>query len=100
MEEFKMTGIIISKIKYFSFAKVLAMYGLLMAVLIVIGDLIYKLISESSYFMQGGTWGSWVLFAIGLIVLLPIAYFILAYIIAFILNIALKTAKGLELETL
>ena len=95
-----MTGIIISKIKYFSFAKVLAMYGLIMGVLTVLGDLIYKLIAGSSYFMQGGSWGSWALFAIGIIILLPIAYFIVAYIIAFILNIALKTAKGLEIETL
>jgi hypothetical protein len=94
-----MTGIIISKIKYFSFAKVLAIYGLLMAVLTVLGDLIYRLISGSSYFMQG-TWGSWVLFAIGIIILMPIAYFILAYILTFILNLALKAAKGLEIETL
>lgn len=95
-----MTGIIISKIKYFSFAKVLAMYGLLMAVLAVIGDLIYKLIVGKSYFMPIVDWGSWVLFAIGMIILMPIAYFVIAYIMAFILNIALKIAKGLELETL
>jgi len=95
-----MTGIIISKIKYFSFAKVLAMYGFIMGILMTIGDLIYKLSTGVSYFGQLVNWGSWVLFAVAMIILMPIAYFILAYIIAFILNIALKASKGLELETL
>jgi len=95
-----MTGIIISKIKYFSLAKVLAIFGFIVALLTVLVDLIYKLITGNSYFLSVSSWGSWVLFAITQIILVPIIYFVLGYVIAFILNIAFKVSKGLEIETL
>ncbi|PIU22644.1 MAG: hypothetical protein COT14_00065 [Candidatus Diapherotrites archaeon CG08_land_8_20_14_0_20_30_16] len=95
-----MTGLVISKVKYFSFAKVLAIYGFFMTLIAMLFDLIYKLASGQSYFMPTVDWGSWVLYAIIQLILTPIVMFICAYILAFILNIALKASKGLELETL
>jgi len=95
-----MSGIILSKVKYFSLAKVLAIYGFLMAILTIIVDLIIKLISGSSYFYPTAGWSTWALFAVTQIILLPIFLFIAGYVLGFIINMSLKAAKGLEIETL
>lgn len=95
-----MSGIIISKLRYFSLAKVLAMYGFLITSLTVLIDLIYKLITHNSYLTPAvAGWGSWVVTAVVELIVAPIAFFIVAYVLGFLINIALKTAKGLEFET-
>jgi len=96
-----MAGIIISKVKYFSLAKFLAMYGLLLTFLTLIVDLVLRLATGKSYVVaQATTWGAWVLGAIAQLILVPIFMFVLSYVIGFIINLCLKTTKGLEIETL
>ncbi len=96
-----MTGIIISKIKYFSLAKFLTMYGLLLTFITLVVDLVLRAVTGKSYMVaQATTWSAWVLGAVAQLILVPIIMFILAYIIGFIINVCLKTTKGLEIETL
>ncbi len=94
-----MTGIIISKIKYLSFAKFLAMYGFLFTLITLVIDAIVKLLGGTSAYVAAGTWGTWILYAIATLILAPIILFIAAFIIGAIINIALRVANGLELET-
>ncbi len=96
-----MAGIIISKIKYFSFAKFMGVYSLLTTLIYIIFDLVFKLLSQNSL-LYGGTssWGSWVLYSIITLISVPIVAFIVAYIVAFLFNLVLKWIKGLEFETL
>lgn len=96
-----MAGIIISKIKYFSFAKFIGVYTLLTTFIYVIVDLVYKLFTQNSI-MYGGTstWGSWILYSIITLIAIPILAFVTAYIFAFLVNLVLKWIKGLEFETL
>ncbi len=95
-----MAGIIISKIKYFSFAKVMGIYTLFLTTIYTIFDLFYKLLSQNSFFYGASSWGSWVLYSIVVLIATPIMAFLIAYIMAFIINLVLKWSKGLELETL
>lgn len=97
---FKMSGIIISKVKYFSLAKFLAMYGFLFTCIYVIVDLLMKAISGKSILIQSITWGDWVIGAVIQLILAPIGMFIVGYILGFIINLCLKVSKGLEFETL
>lgn len=95
-----MAGIIISKIKYFSFAKFMGVYSLLTTFIYIIFDLFYKLLAQDSLFYGASTWGSWVLYSIITLILVPIVVFIAAYVVAFLINLVLKWIKGLEFETL
>jgi len=95
-----MAGIIISKIKYFSLAKFLTMYGLLLIFVNLVVDCIFKAITGASYLFSAITWGAWMISAVEVLILVPIMMFIMGYVIGFIINICLKTTKGLEIETL
>jgi len=95
-----MAGIIISKIKYFSLAKFLTMYGFLLMVLNLLIDLVYRAITGSSYLFAAVSWGAWAIGALELLIAVPIIMFLTGYVFGFIINICLKTTKGLEIETL
>jgi hypothetical protein len=95
-----LAGIIISKIKYFSFAKFMGVYTLLTTFIYIIFDLVYRLLAKDSFFYGASTWGSWILYSILTLILVPIVSFGVAYILAFLVNLVLKWIKGLELETL
>jgi len=94
-----MSGIIISKVKYFSLAKVLAIYGFFVTLLMLLVDLIIKLITHQSYIIAASGWGSWIVTAVIELIIMPIAFFIVGYVFGFFINVALKAGKGLELET-
>lgn len=96
-----MSGIIISKLKFFSFAKFFAILNTTIFILATIFDLIYTLVMGASYLYNGPvTMGMWALYSLINLVVVPLATFIGIYIILFIINMVLKLTKGLEIETM
>jgi len=89
---------ILKKIGIKSFSMTFALYSLYSSVLYAILDLIYKLIYGISTLTQAVGWGSWVLYIIGFLILSPILGFIFGAIISWIINLALKTSKGIKLD--
>lgn len=95
-----MAGIIVSKVKYFSLAKVLAIFTFFMMLIYSLVDLVYMLALGKSVLIPNAGWSTWVLGVVILLVISPIVSFVFGYVVAFIVNLALKASKGLEIETL
>jgi hypothetical protein len=93
-----MSRLVVKKMGYFSFAKTYALFSFLFSLFLAIIDLIGFLFFGASMFVGLNTFGAWLVYIIGYLILTPIIAFILGYLVAFFINKALKMGKGLELE--